>query len=119
MDGHEYGRVRCQCELDHDKVGTHPAFHPDACRNYGTEVLTSDYGTFTLCPPCADDALGGGFYRRQAMNLVRDTNLGAHNVSVPCLVCGRMLLLSDALIDRDGPAFRAYYHPACLPKEEN
>lgn len=49
------------------------------------------------------------------MNIVRDTSRNAEVVSVPCLVCGRMLRLADAWIDTDGPAFRAYYHAACLP----
>lgn len=58
-------RKRCECEIDHDKVGTHPAFHPDhPCGNYGTEVLVSMYGTFKMCLPCANDALSGGYYRR-------------------------------------------------------
>ena len=67
----EVHMTKCECEINHDKVGTHPAFHGegclyDSCQNFGTEVLKSDYGTFTLCPPCADDALsGGGYYRRQ------------------------------------------------------
>lgn len=51
------------------------------------------------------------------MNFARDTSRNAEVVSVPCLVCGRMLRLADAWIDTDGPAFRAYYHEACLPKE--
>jgi len=42
-------------------------------------------------------------------NLCVDHSLGAANVSVPCLVCGAMHRLVDSTIDRDGPAFRAYY----------
>ena len=49
------------------------------------------------------------------MNLIRDTSYGAYAVKVPCLVCGEMLQLADALIDTDGPAFRAYYHEHCVP----
>lgn len=51
---------------------------------------------------------------------VRDTNPGAYAVRVPCLTCGRMLLLADAVIDLDGPAFQAYYHDTaeCRPREE-
>jgi hypothetical protein len=59
-------RLRCQCVVDHDAVGTHPAFHPDrACGNYGTERLESSYGfIFTVCPPCASDALTTRHYWR-------------------------------------------------------
>jgi hypothetical protein len=49
------------------------------------------------------------------MRLVFDHNPGAYAVSVQCLACGRMVRLCDALIDAEGPAFRAYYHRACLP----
>lgn len=49
------------------------------------------------------------------MKLVRDHSAGARGVSVPCLFCGEMLRLADAVIDRDGPAFRAYYHDDCAP----
>lgn len=51
------------------------------------------------------------------MNLVQDKSAGAHAVSVPCLECGRMVSLSEAFIDTEGPAFRAYYHGACLPED--
>lgn len=58
----------CECEIDHDRVGTHPAFHGTienpSCQNYGTDNLESDFGTFTLCPTCANDAVSGGYYRR-------------------------------------------------------
>lgn len=47
--------------------------------------------------------------------IIRDLSPGAHAVSVPCLACGRMLRLCDALIDADGPSFKAYYHTACAP----
>lgn len=49
--------------------------------------------------------------------LVRDHSLGAYSVHVACLTCGSMLLLADAVIDREGPPFRAYYHdtPECRP----
>lgn len=58
-------RVRCECELDHDVVGTHPAFHPDRpCENYGTARVASYYGTFTFCPPCAFDAILSRYYWR-------------------------------------------------------
>lgn len=51
------------------------------------------------------------------MKLVRDHSAGAYAVSVPCIKCGKMVRLSDAVIDRDGPAFKAYYHdtPECRP----
>ena len=46
---------------------------------------------------------------------VHDHSFGAANVNVPCLACGRMARLADALIDPAGPAFRAYYHDDCAP----
>lgn len=49
------------------------------------------------------------------MDLVYDHSHGAAAVSVPCYVCNKMVRLCDALIDREGPAFRAYYHRGCLP----
>lgn len=51
------------------------------------------------------------------MKLTRDLSAGARAVHVQCLTCYRMVRLSDAILDRDGPAFRAYYHDngACLP----
>jgi hypothetical protein len=56
---------QCECELDHARVGTHPALHlPSACASETTEALESDYGRFTLCAPCAGDAVAGGHYRR-------------------------------------------------------
>lgn len=33
---------------------------------------------------------------------------------VQCIVCRRMMLLSECLIDLDGPTFAAYYHSECL-----
>jgi hypothetical protein len=48
---------------------------------------------------------------------VRDRSPGARAVKVPCLVCGRMVRLADALIDAHGPAFKAYYHEDCAPPE--
>jgi hypothetical protein len=52
---------------------------------------------------------------------VRDTSFGAHAVSVVCLTCGKLVRLCDALIDPNGPAFRAYYHdqPECRPTKED
>ena len=44
-----------------------------------------------------------------------DHSAGAHAVWVPCSVCGRVLRLSDSLIDVDGPAFQAHYHRECAP----
>lgn len=44
---------------------------------------------------------------------LRDHNPGAYAVRVPCLTCGKMVQLSEALIDPSGPSFRAYYHDAC------
>jgi hypothetical protein len=51
---------------------------------------------------------------------VRDRNPGAFAVRVQCLTCGKLVQLSEALIDPDGPAFQAYYHdrPECRPQEE-
>lgn len=49
------------------------------------------------------------------MHLVYDHSPGAYNVRVQCLTCARMSLLSDMVIDRDGPAFLAYYCPTCAP----
>lgn len=49
---------------------------------------------------------------------MHDDSAGAHAVSVPCYVCGRMVRLCDALCDLDGPAFEAYYCPACVPAGE-
>lgn len=49
------------------------------------------------------------------MRLVQDHSLGAEAVRVPCIACGHMLRLVDAIIDADGPAFRAYYHVDCAP----
>lgn len=51
--------------------------------------------------------------------LVRDHSAGAYAVRVACLHCGAMLQLSDAVIDRDGPSFRAYYHDACYPTTQD
>lgn len=53
--------------------------------------------------------------------LVTDHSLAASAVFVPCLRddCKgkhRMVLLCDAVIDLDGPAFRAYYHAECAPQ---
>jgi hypothetical protein len=47
--------------------------------------------------------------------LVRDHSDGAYAVSVACLACGDMVRLCDALINPQGPSFRAYYHPRCVP----
>lgn len=52
-----------------------------------------------------------------SMKLVQDHSIGARSVSVPCLVCGVMLTLSDAIMDRNGQSFQAYYHRECLPKD--
>ena len=41
--------------------------------------------------------------------LVKDTNPGAYAVYVSCAACGHRIKLADALIDRDGPAYQAYY----------
>lgn len=51
------------------------------------------------------------------MRLVTDHSLAAGAVSVQCLACGTTLRLCDALIDREGSAFRAYYHRECLPAD--
>lgn len=48
------------------------------------------------------------------MRLVKDHSAGAYVVSVPCFKCAKMLSLSDAVMDLDGPAFQAYYHANCL-----
>ena len=47
------------------------------------------------------------------MKLLIDNSRGAFSVSVPCLHCGRMEQLAQTIIDKDGPAFQAYYHRAC------
>lgn len=47
------------------------------------------------------------------MKYVQDHSLAAGNISVPCLACGKMVRLCDAIIDLDGPAFKAYYHEKC------
>ena len=69
-------RVKCECEIDHDLVGAHPAFHgtPEnpSCQNFGTERLRSSHGTFTLCPPCAYDARSGGYYWTADQQAIRD-----------------------------------------------
>ena len=49
------------------------------------------------------------------MKLVSDRNPGAFAVKVPCIACGKMLLLAEAQIDVDGQAFMAYYHRGCVP----
>jgi hypothetical protein len=49
------------------------------------------------------------------MRLVHDHSIGASVVYVPCYVCSKILLLADAIIDADGPAFQAYYCRSCLP----
>lgn len=57
---------RCECELNHDEVGTHPAFHGTrenpTCQNIGTERVRSDWGEFKVCPPCANDAVSSPYY---------------------------------------------------------
>lgn len=49
------------------------------------------------------------------MNLTTDHSDGAYAVRVQCFACKAMLLLADAIIDLDGPAFEAYYHRGCIP----
>lgn len=49
------------------------------------------------------------------MRIVHDKSIGAHNVDVFCLACGKRMRLCDASIDLDGPAFAAYYHAGCVP----
>ena len=44
-----------------------------------------------------------------------DHSRAAYQVRVPCIACDQMHKLADSVIDRDGPAFRAYYCPACQP----
>lgn len=60
---------RCECEINHDVVGNHPAFHGTvenpSCQQFATTRLSSPYGTFRLCPACASDALTTGDYRRE------------------------------------------------------
>ena len=43
-----------------------------------------------------------------------DSSFGSDTLRVQCLGCAKMLRLCDAIIDREGPAFKAYYHLACL-----
>lgn len=38
------------------------------------------------------------------------------NVGVYCLACGKHVWLHDAIVDIEGPAFKAYYHQGCVPK---
>ena len=47
--------------------------------------------------------------------LVQDHSDGAYAVSIVCFECGRSLRLADAIIDSEGPAFRAYYCADCVP----
>lgn len=47
--------------------------------------------------------------------LVTDHSLAAAAIRVPCLYCGKMLLLAEAIVDLNGPAFRAYYHSDHAP----
>lgn len=49
------------------------------------------------------------------MNLQPVTN-PTKGYTVPCFHCGKPALLTEALADLDGPAFKAYYHPDCAPK---
>jgi hypothetical protein len=51
------------------------------------------------------------------MMFIRDHSPGAYAVRVCCLICHKMFSLADMVIDRDGPAFLAYYCPACVPEE--
>ena len=46
-------------------------------------------------------------------HFVRDDNPGARNVYIACYRCGKRLLLSNAYIDIEGPAFQAYYDKDC------
>lgn len=48
------------------------------------------------------------------MKLVVDHSLAAGQVRVQCLKCSALVQLAEALIDRDGPAFLAYYHKGCI-----
>lgn len=47
------------------------------------------------------------------MQLFRDHSPGAFAVEVRCSHCLRMLSLSEAVMDQDGPSFN-YYHNACM-----
>lgn len=38
-------------------------------------------------------------------------------VIVVCAACGGTLKHSEAWADLDGPAFQAYYHEACKPRD--
>lgn len=54
------------------------------------------------------------------MNLVRDKSRDNDLIRVLCFRhdCpqpNRLIRLSDAWVDLDGPAFRAYYHAQCVP----
>lgn len=48
------------------------------------------------------------------MRIVHGTKDTPNNLDVPCYVCRRMVPLHECLVDLDGPAFLAYYHPQCL-----
>lgn len=50
------------------------------------------------------------------MNIIQDKNPGAYAIRVQCLTCFAMGKLADMYIDTDGPAFKAYYHLDCIPK---
>jgi len=47
--------------------------------------------------------------------IISDQTAGARAVEVVCFSCGKMLRMSDALIDTKGPAYQGYYHRDCLP----
>jgi len=38
-----------------------------------------------------------------------------HGLTVRCLKCGRYGALRLMKADLDGPAFKAYFHPECVP----
>jgi hypothetical protein len=61
--------TRCECALNHDEVGSHPAAHlPGACMESAGETLTSENGRVEFCPPCAEDARARG-YRFELIDL--------------------------------------------------
>lgn len=37
-------------------------------------------------------------------------------MAVPCMVCGKMTLLSECVMDAEGEAFKAYYCPKDKPQ---
>ena len=52
------------------------------------------------------------------MRLMYDHSPGAYAVRVQCYVCGKLVQISNTVIDVEGPPFQAYYCPDCRPEGE-